>query len=145
MTLADCTRFANENPVCYIATADGDQPRVRAFMMWFADETGFYFHCGSPKAVYKQLQKNPRVEVCYFVPGSAPQDSKMMRVSGEVEILDDAALKTKLLEERPMLKAMGVTGPDDPILAVFRITRGEAYFWTMADNMHESEVERVRF
>jgi uncharacterized pyridoxamine 5'-phosphate oxidase family protein len=39
----DCIKFANENPVCYIATMDGDQPRVRGFLMWFADEKGFYF------------------------------------------------------------------------------------------------------
>jgi pyridoxamine 5'-phosphate oxidase len=39
MDFSDCIRFANENPVTYIATADGDQPRVRAFAMWFADMT----------------------------------------------------------------------------------------------------------
>ena len=35
MDFSACTKFATENPVTYIATADGDQPRVRAFAMWF--------------------------------------------------------------------------------------------------------------
>jgi nitroimidazol reductase NimA-like FMN-containing flavoprotein (pyridoxamine 5'-phosphate oxidase superfamily) len=43
MDYKDCIKFANENPVCYVATADGDQPRVWGLLMWFADETGFFF------------------------------------------------------------------------------------------------------
>ena len=43
MDISECALFANKNPVTYIATTDGDQPRVRAFAMWFADETGFYY------------------------------------------------------------------------------------------------------
>ena len=145
MNLSDCTRFANENPVCYIATTDGDQPRVRVFAMWFADETGFYFHTGSMKATCHQLKSNPRIEVCYYAPAPMPDPGKMLRVAGEAEFLNDIALNTRLLEERPFLKEMGITGPDDPKMAVFRIGKGEAYFWTMAENMHEAESERVRF
>ncbi|MCE7698204.1 MAG: hypothetical protein K8E24_005000 [Methanobacterium paludis] len=36
MDFEDCIKFANETPVCYLATADGDQPRVRALGFWFA-------------------------------------------------------------------------------------------------------------
>ena len=43
MDFQDCIKFATEIPVCYLATADGDQPRVRTFLLWYADETGFYF------------------------------------------------------------------------------------------------------
>ncbi|MBI2844594.1 MAG: pyridoxamine 5'-phosphate oxidase family protein [Armatimonadetes bacterium] len=145
MELIDCTRFANENPICYLATTDGDQPRVRGFMLWFADDTGFYFHSGSPKAVCRQLIQNPKTEVCFYAPAPLPDGGTMMRVAGEVEFLDDRGLKARLLEERPWLKDMGTTGPDDPNLAVFRISTGEAHFWTLADNMRESEVERISF
>ena len=55
MDLQECTKFATENPVCYLATADGDQPRVRVVLMWFADERGFYFAILSPKNVIKPL------------------------------------------------------------------------------------------
>jgi len=144
MDYQDCIKFANENQVCYIATVDGAQPRVRGFLMWFADENGFYFHTGATKDVCKQLKSNPKVEVCFYRPGD-PQTAKMMRVAGEVEFLDDIALKTRLLEERPFLKVIVRSGAEDPLLVVFRVYNGEAHFWTMEDNMHESEIERITF
>ncbi len=142
MDFSECVKFANANPVTYIATMDGDQPRVRAFAMWFADETGFYYHTGTPKAVWKQLVRNPKVELCFYEPGDA---GRMMRVAGAVEFLDDAALKERLVKERPWLLQIGVSGPADAKLAVFRVAHGEAYFWTMENNMREAEAPRVRF
>ena len=144
MNYQDCIKFANENPVCYIATADGAQPRVRGFLLWFADENGFYFHTGATKAVCKQLKRNTPGEVCFYTPGD-PQTAKMMRVAGDVEFIDDIALKTRLLEERPFLKVIVRSGAEDPLLVVFRVYNGEAHFWTMEDNMHESEIERITF
>jgi pyridoxamine 5'-phosphate oxidase len=144
MDLKDCVKFANENPVCYVATAEGDQPRVRAFMMFFADETGFYFGTLSPKGVSKQLKSNPKVEICFFRPGEL-QDMKMMRVTGKIEFLDDIALKTRILEERPFLRSLGIEKPEDPRIEVFRICTGEAHFWTLADNLKEPELERLQF
>ena len=145
MNLKDCIKFANENPACYLATADGDQPRVRGFLLWFADEKGFYFHTGTPKNIYKQLKKNPKIEVCFFAPAPPPNLGKMMRVAGRARFVNDVALKTRLLEERPFLKAIGTGKPDDPLLAVFQIYTGEVHFWTMENNMRESEIERIGF
>jgi uncharacterized pyridoxamine 5'-phosphate oxidase family protein len=113
--------------------------------MWYADETGFYFHSGASKATCKQLKENPKLEVCFYAPSTPPDPGTMLRVSGEAEFLNDLDLKTRLLEERPFLRALGVTGPDDPNLAVFRIGTGEAYFWTMANNLRESEADRIEF
>ena len=144
MEFQDCITFANENPVCYIATVEDGQPRVRAFLMWFADETGFYFHTGTPKSVYKQLKGNPTVEICFYNP-DIPPSGKMMRVAGKVEFLDDLALKTRLFEERPFLKTLGTGKPEDPLVAVFRIYTGEAHFWTIENNLRESKIERITF
>jgi pyridoxamine 5'-phosphate oxidase len=68
-----------------------------------------------------------------------------MRVAGKVEFLEDRALKAKVLEDRPFLKNMGISGPEDPRLAVFRLYTGEAFFWTMEYSMRESEIERIPF
>lgn len=144
MNLQDCIKFANENPVCYLATTDGDQPRVRALLMWFADKNGFYFAILSPKEVYKQLQNNPKVEVCFYNNAADLQDAKSMRVIGEIEFPDDEALKKKVSEERAFLEQ--ITGrPIEPIMKVFRIYTGEAHFWTMADVLKEPELERIKF
>ena len=124
---------------------DGDQARVRGFLMWFADEKGFYFHTAASKDVCKQLKNNPKVEVCFYAPEDLPNVGKMMRVAGEVEFLNDIALKARLLEERPFLKAIATGGPEDPLLVIFQVYTGEAHFWTMENNMRESEIERIKF
>jgi len=143
MNFQDCVKFANEHPVCYIATAEGNQPRVRALRMWFADDKGFYFQTESVKAVCKQLKNNSSVELCFYVP--APDLGTMMRASGKVEFVNDLALKNKVLTDRPFLKTLGIKGPEDPLLVIFRVHSGEAYFWTMANNMKEGEIERIKF
>jgi pyridoxamine 5'-phosphate oxidase len=143
MNFQDCIKFANEHRVCYLATADGDQPRVRPFGMWFADEKGFHFQTESVKAICGQLKRSPGVEICFHA--SEPGLGTVMRVSGKVEFIDEIALKNRVLAERPFLKALGIKGPEDPLLVLFRVHSGEAYFWTMADNMKEGGIERIRF
>jgi len=54
-------------------------------------------------------------------------------------------LKERLVAERPWLLQIGLSGPADPKLAVFRVAHGEAHFWTMEYNMREAEAPRVRF
>ena len=142
MNLEDYIKFANENKVCSIATIDEDKPRVRGFLMWFADETGFYFHTGATKNISKQLKKNPNIEMCTIL--QSPQGGKMMRVSGKVKFLNDIALRARLLEERPFLKGL-CSGPEDQLLEIFQIYTGDAHFWTMENNLKESEIERIKF
>ncbi len=141
MSFEEYVKFANENSMCYLATVEGDQPRVRAMGMWYADETGFWFQAQSVKAVYKQIKENEKVEV-YFC---TPKFSKVMRVSGKMKIVEDMEVKKKCIAERPFLKNMGITEPDDPLLAVFHLYTGEAFFWTMADSMKEASIPRVKF
>jgi len=131
--------FATEHPVCSLATADGDQPRVRMFLLWRANENGFYFETFNPKDVYGQMKKNPKVEICFFNNESDLEKAKSMRITGEVEFLDDADLKKQLLEDWPFLLDA------EPVLELFRVHSGEAFFWTMADILREKEIERVRF
>ena len=143
MDFSACVKFATENPVTYIATTEGDQPRVRAFAMWFADKTGFYYHTGTPKNVYRQLKMNPKVELCFFRPGEGA--GTMMRVSGKVEFISDKELEERLHRDRPWVKDLLKTAPEGGSIAMFRVAHGDAYFWTMADNMREREAPRVKF
>ena len=128
METKDCIKFANENPVSWVATVEDDQPRVRALGMWFADESGYYFQIRKGMDMYRQIQKNPKVEASFWKPGA--MFGTMMRVAGEVEFLDNIELKEKVLEDRPFLKDFGFTS-QSPELVIFRILKGNAYFWTM--------------
>jgi len=58
MNIQDCIKFTNENPICYLATVECDQPRVRALGFWFADETGFYFQTASIKEFPNQFRND---------------------------------------------------------------------------------------
>ena len=152
MDFQDCIEFANAHPACFLATTEGDQPRVRGLLMWFADDTGFYFQTQSVKAVAKQLKNNKKVEVMFMLPEPekyhSPEGRKVknvMRVSGEVKIIEDMAIRAKCIEERTFLKEFDIVKPEDPLLFVFQIYTGEAYFWSGEYTMRESEIERIKF
>ena len=132
MDIKSCIDFTNENKLCYLATTENGEPRVRALGFWFADESGFYFQTGAMKAMYRQLQDNPQVEACFFKQDN--MTGQMLRIAGKIEFVDDMKLKERVMEERPFLKKFGLTA-QDPNLIVFRLPHGQAHFWTMADNL----------
>jgi uncharacterized pyridoxamine 5'-phosphate oxidase family protein len=136
-TFQDCIKFANENPICYLATTEGDQPRVRALGFWFADETGFYFQTASIKEIPSQLKNNSKAEACFY--HQETSTGTMLRVAGETEFIDDITLKEKAMNDRPFLKHFGLTA-QSPDLILFRIPRGEAHFWTMENNLNPKEI-----
>jgi pyridoxamine 5'-phosphate oxidase len=139
--LKSCINFANETKLCFLATAENDQPRVRVLGFWFADETGFYFQTGDIKAMYHQLRKNPKTEVCFYQPKPDDMIGPMLRIAGEVEFINDIKLKEKVLADRPFLKTFGLT-IESPGLILFRIAHGQAYFWTMDTNLKPKEMIR---
>lgn len=141
MLTPEILEFANRNPACFLATADGDQPHVRGLLLWFADASGFHFHTGSTKSLPGQLRKNPKVELAFFAP--APDGGRMMRVTGRARFLDVAAHRERLLRERPWL-ATASRAPDAE-LVVFVVDEGEVHHWSMAVNGIEAQQPRVRF
>jgi uncharacterized pyridoxamine 5'-phosphate oxidase family protein len=144
MKIDECIEFATHYPICYLATEDGDQARVRPLLLWFADDQGFYFMTMSPKEFAHQLHANPKVEVCFYNGAAELQDARMMRVTGEVEFVDDQELIHKISVERSALE--GIIGqPLEPIAEVFRIGNGEARFWTLMDILKEPQLEKVVF
>lgn len=144
LNLSGVLEIANKNPVCWLATTQGDQPRVRGLLMWYADPSGFYFHTSSKKSLADQIKANPKVEGLFYETGQNPNDGRAIRVTGTVEIVEDEALAERLYRDRPWLIQIGEAHPDSK-LTIFRIVRGEAFVWNMEVNMHESEIERIRF
>ena len=62
----------------YLATVEGDQPRVRPFGTIDLFEDKLYIQTGKIKSVSRQIEANPKVELCAF------KDGKWLRVSGEL-------------------------------------------------------------
>ena len=136
MNKQDCIRFSNENPICFLATADKDQPRVRAIGFWFADETGFYFQTSSNKEIPHQLKENPKIEICFYK--HEGMIGTILRITGKAEFINDMKLREKVLLDRPFLKSFGTT-LDSSTLVLFRISHGQAHFWTMDNNLEPKE------
>jgi len=143
-TIEEIREFTNQNPAAWVATAVGSQPHVRAMAMWYADETGFYFHTGTQKRLSEQLRNNPKVEIGFFNPGDGMGTMQMVRITGNIEMIADTELEKKLFEDRPWLHEVFKAYPNDRIF-MFRIAHGEAQYWNMGLNCKEKETPPIVF
>jgi len=134
MTKEEIMTALRANPVCYLATVENDTPRVRGMQTYAVDERGILFQISSIKDVYKQLVKNPKVELCYSDKTSGAQ----IRVSGTAEFLQGQAVKEEALKNRPFLKSL-VAAHGDDVIKVFRVAGAVASVWTMATNLAPKE------
>lgn len=97
--------FLKEAGHYFIATVDGNQPRVRPFGTVLIYEGKLYIQTGRKKNVAKQMLANGKVEIC------AMKGNEWIRVSGE--LVDDGRREPKvaMLDAYPSLKSM--YAPDD--------------------------------
>ena len=84
----------------YLATVEGDQPRVRPFGTVDIFEGKLYIQTGKVKDVSKEMQANPKVEICAF------NGEKWIRVAGEVVRDDRLEAKEHMLDSYPNLKTL---------------------------------------
>lgn len=92
--------FLKECGTYYLATVEGDQPRVRPFGTVDIFEGKLYIQTGKVKDVSKQIQQNPKVELCAFGQG------KWLRVSGRLVRDERVEAKEHMLAGYPSLQAM---------------------------------------
>ena len=84
----------------YLATVDGDEPRVRPFGTINLFEDKLYIQTGKVKDVSKQIEKNPHVEICAF------NGKEWIRLKGELVRDDRVEAKEDMLDHYPNLKEM---------------------------------------
>ena len=92
--------FLKDAETYYLATMDGDQPRVRPFGTVDIFDGKLYIQTGKVKDVAKQIAENPKVEICAF------KDGKWLRLSGELVEDDRREAKKHMLDNYPMLRHM---------------------------------------
>ena len=109
----------------YLATAEGDQPRVRPFGTVDIFEGRLYIQTGKSKSVSKQLQANPKAEICAFDGG------RWLRVSGTLVRDDRIEAKAHMLDNYPELKAM--YSPDDDNTEVLYFKDATATFCSFTE------------
>ncbi len=93
-------KFLKDAQVYYLATVDGDQPRVRPFGTAHVFEGKLYIQTGKVKDVSKQLHANPKAEICAF------KDGKWLRVCGKLVEDDRVEAKQSMLDAYPSLQQM---------------------------------------
>ena len=93
-------KFLKEAGTYYLATVDGDQPRVRPFGTVNIFEGKLYIQTGKSKDVSKQIHANPKVEICAF------KDGVWLRVAGELYEDDRREARQSMLDAYPELKGM---------------------------------------
>ena len=113
-------KFLEESGTYYLATVDGDQPRVRPFGTVMVYEGKLYIQTGKVKPVSRQLAANPKAEICAF------KDGKWIRVSGELVEDDRLEAKTAMLDKYPSLR--GMYSPEDGNTQVLYFRGGQVTF-----------------
>ena len=98
--MEEVQEFLKDCGVYYLATIDGDQPRVRPFGTAEIYDGHLYIQTGKSKNVSKQIQINPKVELCAF------KDGKWIRVSGKLIRDDKVEAKKDMLDKNPNLRGM---------------------------------------
>ena len=107
-------KFLDDAQTYYLATVEGDQPRVRPFGTAVVYEDKLYIQTGKVKSVSKQIEANPKVEICAF------QGGKWIRIAGELVNDDRRGPKTAMLEKMPSLKAMYSADDDNTQVLYFK-------------------------
>lgn len=98
--------FLKEVGTYYLATMDGDQPRVRPFGTVNVFEDKLYIQTGKGKSVAKQIAANPKVEIC------AMKGDEWIRVAATLVEDDRVEAQESMLNSYPSLRAMYKTGSD---------------------------------
>ncbi len=105
----------------YIATVDGDKPRVRPFGVVNIFEDKLYIQTGKVKDVSKQMQINPNVEICGFI------DGVWIRLEGKVVRDDRRDAKASMLDANPVLKNMYSADDDNTEVLYFENAKATFY------------------
>lgn len=122
-------KFLKDAETYYLATVEGDQPRVRPFGTAHVFEGKLYIQTGKVKDVSKQLHQNPKAEICAF------KNGEWLRVSGKLIEDDRNEARQSMLDAYPSLQKMYKA--DDGNTEVFYFEEATAFFSSFT---HEPEI-----
>jgi uncharacterized pyridoxamine 5'-phosphate oxidase family protein len=124
--------FLKKSGTYYLATVEGDRPRVRPFGTVNVFENRLYFQTGKVKNVSKQIKANPRVEI------SAMFEDRWIRVEAQAVEDDRIEARQNMLDAYPDLKKMYAA--DDGNTQVFYLTNATASIFSFG-----GEPQVIRF
>ena len=93
-------QFLRKCGAFFLATEEGKQPRVRPFGVVEIYEGKLYFLTGAKKKVAKQIEKNPKVEICAAI------GEEWVRIQGEMVVDERVEAQKYFLDHNPQLRGM---------------------------------------
>ncbi len=129
--MKEVCEFLKECGVYYLATIDGDYPRVRPFGTAEIINNRLYIETGKKKDVFKQIEKNNKVEICAF------KDGKWIRISGTLKLDDRVEAKKDMLDKNPTLRGMYDENDDNTVVLYFEVAH--AVFSSFTEPSREIE------
>lgn len=122
--MEEVLNYLRENPIFYIATVEGDQPRVRPFGAVAEFEGKLYICTNNTKKVFKQIEKNSKVEISAMGKGGS-----WLRLEAKCIADERKEAKEKMLADNPGLKNM--YSVDDGMFEVLYLKDATATFASM--------------
>lgn len=125
--------FLRSVPTFYVATVDeNNQPRVRPFSLVYEWEGKLSLGTNETKKVYRQLERNPYMEICAF----NPETGEWMRVSGKVKLFKSVEANRKIFETMPSLKEM-YGDENNPVMVIVSLMEGQADTYSFASGLSD--------
>ena len=121
-------QFLKANPVFHLATVDGAKARVRPFGFSMIRNDKLYFCTNKSKDVFKQLVRNPEIEI-----SGMGSDGTWLRISGKVAVDESRDAKVQAFAEAPNLLRIYPKGADDEIFVTFYFTDAKATLYSFTE------------
>ena len=102
--------FLKKTKTYYLATAEGDQPRLRPFGTIDLFEGRLYIQTGRRKDVFKQIIANPKVEICAF------DGERWLRVAATLVVDDRIEAEEHMLQAYPELQSLYQPGDGNNVV-----------------------------
>ena len=123
--MSEVAAFLKASGVQYFATLGQDgRPKVRPFQFMVEEGGKLYFCTSNAKPVYKEMRKQPYVEIC-----ASGEGFSWLRLSGKATFVEDLGVKARIQEASSLVKSLYKT-PDTPIFEAFYLADAVA---TIAD------------
>ena len=124
--------FIKAQKTYYIATLDGDQPRVRPFGTIHIFEGKLYIQTGRKKPTSHQIEANPKIEIVAY-DGAA----SWIRVAAEAVADDRIEAQESMLEEYPELRSMYTPGDGNTVVYYLKNVRATISSFAAAERVIE--------
>ncbi len=124
-------QFDEYSKVCWLATVDGEQPRVRPMGSALFDAGAIWFATSARSEKIRQLAINPNVEICYI-----DLQWSHLRIRGQARQVAEPTMRQRVWENAPELRQF-FTGPDDADMVLLRVDIADVRMMTMRDGKYQ--------